>query len=97
MPLSKKRDAARKRLERAVQPQSNPNDVQPTRLAAVQPSVADKLAAVGLSVSGNQLAVQPKSNLERVQPEARRKRRDQMTPEEQGVTGYDGDGQALYE
>ncbi len=102
MPLSRKRDAARKRLERAkvaVQPVSNPNDVQPTGSPSVQPSVAEKLAAAGLRLDGNQVSVQPQSNLERVQPvqPKKRKRRDQMTEAEQGITGYDGDGNALYD
>ncbi len=96
MPLSKKRDAARKRLERAqvaVQPKSNPNDVPPVG----SPSVAEKLAAVGLSVSGNEVSVQPQSNPKRVQPQARKKRRDEMSPEDLGITGHDADGNALYD
>jgi len=48
MPLSKKRDKARKRLERAlevVQPNSNPNNVQPVR-----PDLETKLSKVGLTI-----------------------------------------------
>ncbi len=89
MPLSKKRDKARKRLERAmaVQPQSNPEDVQPT--------VKAKLEAVGLSLEGNVVQTRPRivSPVGRSRP----KRRDEMTPEELGITGHDADGNALYE
>ena len=85
MTLSKKRMRERKRADRS-------NLVKPN---VVKPTVS------GLIMDGNKIVdVQPKPvYTESVKPVSnpKRKRRDQMTPEELGITGHDADGNPLYD
>lgn len=60
--------------------------------------VKTHLDAVGLTIDKEGILQKGKTTTETiVKTKPRRKRRDQMTAEELGVTGHDGDGNPLYE
>lgn len=88
MPLSKKRMRERKRQDRSNL--VKPNIVKPTVSGLIMDDnrILDVVSPSVRREGSN--TVKPVSN-------PKRKRRDQMTPEELGITGHDADGNALYE
>lgn len=61
------------------------------------PDVKARLEAVGISLDGNKVqnTVRPRITLS--SGRSRPKRRDEMTPDELGITGHDADGNPLWE